>query len=451
MISSRLISEQVALRFSSYPSTSRYILGFSGGLDSHVLLHLLCGLGQERFLKAVYIDHRLQRESVEWGQFCRAVCKEYSVEFEEIALNSAAIPQGNIESWARDMRYGFFSELMAQDDILLTAHHADDQAETVLLNLLRGTGPRGLAAMQGLRPFAKGWHARPLLLYSRAELNQYARSHQLSAVIDSSNDELQYERNFIRHTTLPKLAERWKGVRQTLIRVAKHQRAAVELMESIAQDDYQSISLDEGRTLAIDRLVRFARVRQINVIFYWLRKFKLPVPQSKQMDEIIRVVFKSRRSNPCISWRGVELRVYRGRIYAEMSISKSPVSLVLDWDCKQSLALPLGQLRCLSGAASSGRGIKLAADVLNRSVLTVRYRRGGERIQSKCGTYHIQLKKMFQDLGVLPWYRCFVPLLYLEDELIAVADFFVSQRFIATGEQESLELVWDRHDFVCTG
>src|SRR3990167_3364991 len=214
-------------------------LGFSGGLDSQVLL-TLCAEYQKKnpiSLKVIHIHHGLHSDADQWAQHCADTCQQYGLDFINQAIQFKLKPGESLEETARNHRYAAFASFMQAKDILLTAHHQDDQAETVLLQLFRGAGVKGLAAMPAISAFNNGFHARPLLNFPRIVLQQYAEKHQLKWINDSSNDDKRLTRNYLRQEILPKLKERWPSVTNLLARSAAHCAEAQELLESISETE----------------------------------------------------------------------------------------------------------------------------------------------------------------------------------------------------------------------
>ena len=240
-----------------------YWVAFSGGLDSTVLLHLFSDLRElhEIRFKAIYVNHG-SHNALAWAKHCKETCQTLQIEFVDEAIPLQKTLGQSPENRLRQERYAIFTEEVLDHDYLLTAHQQDVQAETVLLPLLRGAGPQGLAAMPHIKPFAKGFHARPLLNFSRAELKDYAEEKQLQWIEDESNTDLKLTRNFLRHDVMPVLTKRWPNVGKTLCRVASHSAKAEELMASVAKNDLATVT-DEGSdsrsiTLSIKKLLQFS-------------------------------------------------------------------------------------------------------------------------------------------------------------------------------------------------
>jgi tRNA(Ile)-lysidine synthase len=302
-----------------------------------------------------------------------------------------------------------------KDECLLTAHHADDQAETLLLQLFRGSGTRGLAAMPEYKDFASSTLIRPLLEFSRQELYEYAKQNNLNWIEDESNENIGYDRNFIRHQVLPIIKKKWPGILKTLARVAKHCANASELLSVLAEQDYVKVYGSRPNTLSIEKLLQLNTARQSNVIRYWLHKLNLPAPTDIKMRHIMKDILHSRKdAASVVHWQGVEARKYRDDLYAFTPLKKHDASTILVWNTTEPLKLP-ADLGMLHPDILKNHGI----DLVTAKNITVRFRQGGERCKIKGRTGTHKLKKIFQEIGIPHWQRNRVPLIYQDNELIA--------------------------------
>lgn len=242
-------------------ATNRFVIGYSGGLDSHVLLHALATLFQEHNylnrLHVIHINHGLSVNADEWSKHCTTVCQQLKISCEIISLNAKSSRGESPEAIARTLRYAALAKQLATGDYLLTAHHQDDQAETLLLQLFRGAGLKGLASMPELASFAKGYHLRPLLHFTRADLNAYARKYDLCWVDDESNSDVRYDRNYVRQTLIPHIKQRWPSFAKTLARTAQNCAEGQNLLEILAGQDLQNSQGEIAKTLSISRLKKF--------------------------------------------------------------------------------------------------------------------------------------------------------------------------------------------------
>ena len=424
------------------PSAERYWVAYSGGLDSHVLLHALAALRGQlpvKTLCAVHVDHGLSPVAAEWARHCAAVCDELEIPCRILCVDARPRKGESPEAAARNARYRVITSLLEAGDGLLTAHHQDDQAETVLLQLLRGGGPRGLAAMPRWAPFGPGWRGRPLLDFSRSELQSYARSRQLRWVEDQSNYDTGIERNFLRHEVIPLLQNHWPAVGGTLSRVAAHSAEAARLLDQLAAQDF--VPEPDG-CLGIDRLKRLEPARQRNLLRYWIRQSGLPLPDSVHLQRIVDEILPAAiDAVPVVNWAGAEIRRYRDRLHAMAPLPPHDRSQIYPWNGAGTLSLGEGG-GCLRVVPVVGQGIDRAKWAAAR--ITVRFRQGGERCRpaGRAGTH--KLKKLLQEQGIPPWQRERVPLLYLDDELAAVVGLFVCEPFRARDGQPGVAISWNR-------
>jgi tRNA(Ile)-lysidine synthase len=451
-----------------------YLVAYSGGVDSHVLLHALAQLraplaGVE--LRAIHVNHGLHPHASDWAQHCAQVCAALAVQCEVRVVDARAPPGVSPEDAARAARYAAFAEAMQPDDVLFTAHHQDDQAETLLLQLLRGAGPRGLAGMAEMSRFGTGRLARPLLEFSRAALHEYARAQQLHWIDDPSNADTRFDRNYLRHEILPRLQQRWPAANVTLARSAQHCAEAAELLEVLAQADYQNVrsrtaehgsdlfSLRAGRgeelfdsqlqtqqgregpaahkaiSLSISKLSGLSPARQRNVLRFWIEQAGLPLPQQRHLERLQRdVLHAAADTEPCMHWPGVDVRRYRDALIAQSPLATFDAMQRHAW----TLDAPLRIAHVGTLTARRNQGAGLRADVCAVGV-QIKFRNGGERIQPAGRMHHATLKNLFQQAGVPPWLRARVPLLYIGGTLAAVAGFWYAEEFAARADAIAID------------
>ncbi|MDH3812019.1 MAG: tRNA lysidine(34) synthetase TilS, partial [Gammaproteobacteria bacterium] len=262
---------------------SRYVIAFSGGLDSTVLAHALAAAGGDVPLIAVHIDHGLQEDSARWNAHCEAFAKSLDIEFRGLRVEVSPDSGKGPEAAAREVRYAALHDELLPGDWLLSAHHREDQAETLLLNLIRGSGPAGIAGIGAVRRFGPGWLARPLLHIDQAALRVYAENQNLKWVEDPSNADRRFDRNFLRHEVLPVLQTRWPDVAARLQRSATHAGEAAGLLADLAQLDLEMLAAQPGR-LPVDGLSGLTRGRQRNLLRFALREQGLPMPTASQLE-----------------------------------------------------------------------------------------------------------------------------------------------------------------------
>jgi tRNA(Ile)-lysidine synthase len=415
-----------------------YWIAYSGGLDSHVLLHLCATLRRQYPIKfkAVHVNHSLSMNAPHWALHCKKICADLNVELIYKIINAKASEGDSPENIARQYRYQLFSELLEPNAILLTAHQQDDQAETVLIQLLRGAGPKGLSAMPLLKSFSAGLHGRPLLHLSRAELKDYAEEHQLKWVQDESNENTNFTRNFLRHDILPLLKHRWPTVTKTLARVAENCAEAQEIIEHKAEEDLNACRGKQNQTLSVKKLLLLDTMHQRQVLRTWLVKLQFPLPSAVKLHQIQQDFLYARQDkSPYMRLDTFEIRRYRDEIYAMQCLPKWDFTQVFFWDLSQPLTIPfLGKLYAVSTDTPG-----LRADIKN---VTVRFRQGGERCYFPERQCHQLLKNLFQEWGIPPWERDRLPLLYKEEMLIGVIGFFLNSNYQSTpGTQLNLTII----------
>jgi len=406
---------------------SRFVVAYSGGLDSTALLHALVTLRDELGvpLLAIHVDHALHAESGAWSEHCRKVAAKLDVDFlsrtVRVQLESGKGPEGS----ARDARYNALHAELEPGDWLMSAHHREDQAETLLLNLIRGSGPMGIAGIGFIRRFGPGWLARPLLDTSRADLQDYASREQLEWIEDPSNVDRRFDRNFLRHDILPRLKARWPDIAARLQRSAGHAGEASELLGDLAEIDLETLGGRPER-LRIDALLDLSPERQRNVLRFALRKLGVPTPTSMQLARILDEVIPAREdAQPLVTWPGAAVRRYRKGLYLlPGSLQEAPATIDVSTGgfacCDVPLGAGLGTLQFLPGAAPA-----LSADIVNRGI-QIRFREGGEEFQPLGQTHTRKLKKLLQEEGVVPWMRDRLPLVFAGDDLVAVGDLWLA-------------------------
>jgi tRNA(Ile)-lysidine synthase len=436
-------NEPLALVLNSLPAANRYCVAYSGGVDSHVLLHLLATHTGDLVgkLNAVHVDHQIQRQSGDWGLHCRAICKELGVAFECLQVDAKPHPGESPEAAARRARYQALADWLPQDAVLLTAQHRDDQAETLLIQLFRGAGPRGLAAMPKLTLLGRGKMARPLLYCTRQAILDYACRHKLCWVEDPSNRDLRYDRNLLRHQVMPLLRQHWPGIDAVLARAASLQAEQVKLAQALAElDQRQCQPIEKSDQLNCDAVLALEPARQGNLLRHWLYNLGLPLPTHSVLEQLRDNVLQARGdATPCVRWSDAEVRRYQNRLYAMSPLPVHDAVARQMWDIRQPLSLPRAGGR-LSAVACSGRGLR----VDQNSRLQIRFRQGGETLQPAGRREHHSLKKLFQEWQVPPWERARVPLIYCNGELVAIAGLCVCEGFQVNHGEPGYRIIWSR-------
>jgi len=427
-----------------YPPAPAYWVAFSGGLDSSVLLHALhaCAAEAGVAIGAVHVNHGLQADAPAWEAHCRRVCTDLGVPCEVLRVEAVAARGESPEAAARAARYGALERWLPAGHCLLSAQHRDDQAETLLLQLLRGSGVHGLAAMPQRSRFSAGVLLRPLLEYTRAELQAYALAASLHWVEDPSNRDTAFDRNFLRAAVLPVLAQRWPGAAASLARSAGHCAEAAGLVAQLAELDLQHVQGGRPGTLAVSGLLSLPVARCRNVLRHWIRAHGGSFPATAVLARILEDVLGSRRdAEPRVRCGMHEVRRYRDTLYLLPVRPAAHALADTDWSLREPLSLPQagGVLR-----ATPGTGCGLCRALLPATGVRVRWRRGGERCRPAGRRHHHSLKKLFQARGIPPWERDLIPLVYIGDELAAVAGLWVCEPFQAGPADAGVRIDWER-------
>lgn len=296
---------------------SHKIIAYSGGVDSHVLLHQLHMAGYQH-LKAIHINHGLHQAANQWAQHCEQVCHQLGIDFVSIRVTIKKKPRHSLEALAREARYKALASEVSADSVLLTGHNQNDQAETVLLQLMRGAGVRGLSGMPQEKPFAEGVLLRPLLHSTREEIVAYAQQHGLQWIEDPSNATHAFDRNFLRNEVIPALVTRRDGVIQNIARSAEHMADTAELTEALAVIDYEMVKGSHETSLSIIALKRLSDSRQRNVIRYWLSLLPIRLPSQAVLGQIQQqLLYSYPGSQPRVQFGGTVLT--RDRIRQEIT------------------------------------------------------------------------------------------------------------------------------------
>lgn len=422
----------------SLPPHSRLTVGFSGGLDSVVLLHLLRQItpSHQWQLNALHVHHGISACADDWAAFCAALCARWHVplQIERVELGALRATHG-IEAAARQQRYAAFAA--AGGDALLLAHHADDQAETLLLQLLRGAGVSGAAAMPVHTPAQGGLPpiVRPLLNIPRQCLLDYARTHGLDWVEDDSNLDQHYPRNFLRHRVMPLLAEKFPAYRETLARSAAHFADAAELLGDLAQRD--AMQAVAGETLDVAALCGLSPPRQRNLLRHFLHLRGAPLPQAVQLEQMLRQLCHARQDAAvCVQWAGWQVRRFRGQAHVLPVSAAFSQELKLAWSGEGEVPWPpLGKR--ITFQLATGEGIDQQR--LQATAVTLRLRQGGETL--RVGGHRRSLKQLWQQHAIPPWQRERWPLLYGDETLVAVAGLAVADEWRAQPGEISCKLV----------
>jgi len=408
------------------PAGAALAVAYSGGRDSQVLLHALSMARRERdfALTALHFDHGLSPQSARWAVQCAAVCREWGIPFVSSRRVVARAPGRSLEAQARQSRYAWFERVVQPGQVLLTAHHADDHAETVLLNLLRGGGLESLAGIprQRILSAAKGTRvARPLLAYSGEALAEYARRHGLRWVDDPANRSPQFDRNYLHASIIPRLTARWPGAVASLAKSAEHCREAAACLDRMAGRHLEDCRADAQRgvfcvapPLDAQRMKPLGRAGVIHLLRHWIHRHGRRSPSLGQLATLFEQVFKAQSGSAGLRWNGAEVRYFNGHLYLTRQLGEGPApGTSLNWDLRER-SLGAGGLRVEVESGVSGG---LDPRRLGGGKVQLVWRRGGERMTLPGRKHRSRLKKLFQQHAVPPWERRALPLLVVDGEV----------------------------------
>jgi tRNA(Ile)-lysidine synthase len=416
-----------------------YCIALSGGLDSTVLAAALAisGARDVRSLRAIHVDHGLHADSAQWSTHCRQLAERLGVPCEIVAVDARPASGESPEAAARVARYDALAARLRPREVLLTAHHGDDQLETVLLQWLRGGGLSAVAGMRPVTPFAPGWLARPLLGFTRAELEAWARARGLAWLEDPSNADPRFDRNYLRLEVLPRLRARWPAAAVTVARVAGQAAEALDVAAEVAAADLAALA--EGETLLLGPLERLPMERQRLALRAWLRSRGVAVPPAATLEALRRDMFRADEDRmPVTRWPGAVVRRYRGRLFAAESDAPA------DWQAGRWLpgeSFGLGSDGRLELVAATGVG--LSRERLAGGLEVVPRPEGGA-FKPAGHPHHREVRKWLQEHGVLPWRRASLPFIRVGGEIVAIGDLAYGGTLPAAPGEPSWRVVW--HD-----
>jgi tRNA(Ile)-lysidine synthase len=430
------------------PGTTGLLVGLSGGRDSSCLLAALAharppaaapGTGGRALpLRAVHVDHGLQAASSAMRDAAAALCRRFEVPLEVVRVEVDVEGGESIEAAARAARYRAFAGVIKPGECLLTAHHALDQAETLLLQLLRGAGLKGLSAMPARRAFAQGWHVRPLLDIAPGELHRLGEALAVEPADDPMNRDPRFDRAYLRREVWPRIEGRWPAAAAALARAAQHLGEAQASLDASARRSVER--LRDGDALSVSGLRSLPGRERLHVVRHWLHEAAVEPPSTARLDEALRQILTAKGDHePAVQWGEHALRRYRDRLFLTARVLPA-MGEALDWPTAAGSRLTLGAgLGTLRWAERAGG---LDPQRLPSRV-SVRRRRGGETLKTGPRARTQSVQHLCQAQGVLPWLRDALPMVYAGETLIAVGDLWQDARSSVAPGTVGLGCEWD--------
>jgi tRNA(Ile)-lysidine synthase len=416
------LRELLREKLENFSEVRRFIVGYSGGADSHALLYALSSLELPQEILALHVNHGLSPNAGNWQRHCESVCNALHIPF--CVENASVSYDGTgLENAARQARYDVFARHVGSGDVLLLAHHADDQLETFFLRLLRGAGVRGLGGMPEWRAVGDGCIYRPWLACSREEIREYAVEQGLLWVEDESNADVQFDRNFLREKVLPILQTRWPQAGNSIARSMSWCGEADAVADELAEIDYFACYPHAERlgfSLSFAYLRGLSHARRRNVLRLWFTRCGIIAPGHRILDSILAQAIDARiDASPLVTWGEWQCRRYQGRLYVMPQLA--PLITEQVWQCDVHDGIANGGFGVLSFAYTESRGIR----VNEAKPLDIAFAREGVRCRPQGRMHSQSLKKLFQESGVPPWLRDRTPLIYQEGQLLAVGDWWI--------------------------
>ncbi len=435
-MSSHDLIQHLQARLQKLPA-GEVAVGYSGGMDSTVLLHALAEIpaARERGLRAIHVDHGLHADSRHWSQHCERLARDLDVPIRIVRVDVQTNAGTGLEAAARQARMSAFAEHLKLEETIALAQHGDDQAETVLLKLLRGAGPEGLGGMRERRRLDRGWLWRPLLALPRSTLQKYARSQALRWIDDPSNMDTDLRRNFLRLEILPRLRKYWPQAQAALGHSATWARSAADFISAQAIRALDQIRGDSVDTLRWQAWLELPDALRDPVLRLWLRSLGLDEPGHQHLRELERQLADAASDRmPCLRLATTEIRRYREQIYAMRALAPVPADWQADWN-GAPLRLPTGDWLQMQPQPATWP---------DAPTCRVRFRRGGERFKPATSRHSRELRIVLQEQAVPPWQRERLPLIWFGNELIAVGDLLLSDNGQALCKQLQTHLFWQR-------
>ncbi len=453
-----LIESTLASFFQQYP-TNDIVIAYSGGVDSQVLLHALVVLKHQGRLKnavkVCHVNHGLSDNALTWQEFALQQAKKLALPIELCQVNVVPQKQHSLEELARNARYEALQQVSAEHALIVTGHHSDDQSETFLLALKRGAGLKGLSAMKRTMSLGKQILARPLLNIPRQMIMAYAKEHDLSWIEDESNQDVRFDRNFIRHSIMPVLSERWPSMLTTIARSAEHCREADSLLMELAEHDLKICQASQC-SLSTVKLQNLSKARFKNLIRYFLHCHQCLMPSTEQLEQVYNQLSAQMDKIPSVKVGRSWLRRYKDELHLTVDfedVSAWIQEIVIQPGSSLQQTLLPNQLGTLAFNVSSfDKRIDARQDNAliqhhltppnkNQKIL-VKFSHDNPKCLPEYRQHSRPLKKVLQELSIAPWQRKRLPFIYYDETLVAVVGHFICKQYLATKGEATLDIYW---------
>ncbi len=435
--SSDLDSQHLLTALARLPATRRFWVGFSGGADSTALLQAMWEIRDQLDgpIHAVHFHHGLQSEADDWQEHCNAFCLERDIPFRSIKLEVRQVGGTSLEEESRNCRYRAVARILGDREMYLTAHHAEDQAETLFLNLMRGSGIEGLAGIPMLRSLEKGWVARPLLDCRRAQLEQFLKDRGIDWLIDPSNEDTVFDRNYLRQQLFPLLEQRWPGVIKRLSRTARNARITATAMALFIESQSGDLIRDKLK-MPLQKLLELEPEMQTLILRQWLRRHEVPALPEARLRGFLEQVAGSELTNQAeVQWGDWMIKRYQRDLWLHR---RKPFMTCPEIGWRDGMELDIGP--------DAGRLRLKGNPVELPDSWVVRARKGGDRIKVLPNGPSHKLKQLFQSSFIPPWLRAGIPVLVWDNEPVALGDWVIGHRLQAWLYENDLKLKWQPAD-----
>jgi tRNA(Ile)-lysidine synthase len=430
-------SDRLLTSLGRLPTPRKYWIGFSGGADSSALLHTMyeCRERLPAPMHAIHFHHGLQAGADAWQEHCRTFCAERDIPYLALKLEIDDSGKSSTEEAARNSRYRAVAAVLGQQEMYLTAHHAEDLAETLFLNLLRGSGVEGLAGIPVLRTLERGWVARPLLETHRRELEAFLKKREIRWLTDPSNRDTRHDRNYLRQELFPLLEQRWPGLVRRLSRTARNARITADAMAMFIESQSGDLIRDRFK-MPLHKLLELETEMQTLILRQWLRRHEVPVLPEQRLREFLKQLSEaSADSRAEARWDGWMIKHYRSDLWLHRS---KPFTACSKRPWREGMHCELGR--------ESGRLQLHGEPTTIPPGWAVRPRQAGDRIRPRSDGSSQKLKHFFQVAAVPPWLRPGIPVLEWDGEAVALGDWVLGHRLREWLQENGLEYTWEPTD-----